>query len=157
MANIAQTINVLQAMILTQGEEMLVTPTGYVYEMYAPHQGATAVRALVESARVSYDKDDGQGELPTVSGSASVSDQTLFLTLTNAHASEAAEVQVELLGGARADGASGRVLSGEIHAHNDFDAPDRVMPAPFTVTAEGAGWSVELPAASVCALEVSLV
>jgi alpha-N-arabinofuranosidase len=157
MANIAQTINVLQAMILTRGEAMLVTPTGYVYEMYAPHQGASAVRAAVESDRVSYSTGDGVGELPLVSGSASVSDRTLFLTMTNAHASEAAEVQVEMLGGAKADGASGRVLSGEIQAHNDFDAPDRVKPVPLTVVAEGGRWSVELPAASVCALEVSLV
>ena len=44
MANIAQTVNVLQAMILTEGEKMLVTPTGHVYEMYAPHQGGQAVR-----------------------------------------------------------------------------------------------------------------
>ncbi len=56
MSNIAQTINVLQAMILTQGEQMLVTPTGYVYEMYAPHQGAKALRVRLETPEITFQK-----------------------------------------------------------------------------------------------------
>ena len=54
MSNIAQMINVLQAMILTQGEQMLVTPTGYVYEMYAPHQGAKSLRLRIETPEINY-------------------------------------------------------------------------------------------------------
>ena len=86
MANIAQTINVLQSMILTEGEQMLVTPTGYVYEMYAPHQGATAVRTRIETPDINFKKDNilqaswqsalqkdetMEGSIPLVSGSAS--------------------------------------------------------------------------------------
>ena len=58
MANIAQTINVLQAMILTEGEQMLVTPTGYVYEMYAPHQGAKALRLRIETPEINFKKSN---------------------------------------------------------------------------------------------------
>jgi alpha-N-arabinofuranosidase len=54
MANIAQTVNVLQAVVLTEGERMLVTPTGHVYEMYAPHQGGKSVRTRVETEQISF-------------------------------------------------------------------------------------------------------
>src|SRR5512137_945106 len=58
MANIAQTVNVLQAMVLTEGENMLVTPTGHVYEMYAPHQGGQAVRVLVDTESVTWQQGE---------------------------------------------------------------------------------------------------
>jgi alpha-L-arabinofuranosidase len=156
MANIAQTVNVLQAMILTEGERMLVTPTGYVYEMYAPHQGADAVRALVETPDVSFRRGSQDAQMPFVAGSASVSGQTLFLTLTNAHASSDARVAVDLLGGVRVEAVSARALYGEIHAHNTFDAPQTVQPAAWE--AEGGGGQVHLtlPAASVVAVQVTL-
>jgi alpha-N-arabinofuranosidase len=163
MANIAQTINVLQAMILTEGERMLVTPTGYVYEMYAPHQGATALRARLETPEISFNKENilqkgetADGHLPTVAGSASLKGQTLFLTLTNSHASEAAEVTVEILGGPRVDQASGQILTGEIHAHNTFDAPRQVTPQAFDVGFELSELKLTLPPASVAAIQVGL-
>jgi len=163
MANIAQTINVLQAMILTEGERMLVTPTGYVYEMYAPHQGATALRARLETPEISFNKENilqkgetADGHIPTVAGSASLKGQTLFLTLTNSHAREAAEVTVEIAGGARVDQASGQILTGEIHAHNTFDAPRQVTPQAFDVGFEFSELKLTLPPASVAAIQVSL-
>ena len=163
MANIAQTINVLQAMILTEGERMLVTPTGYVYEMYAPHQGATALRARLETPEISFNKENtlqkgetADGHIPTVAGSASLKGQTLFLTLTNSHAREAAEVTVEIAGGARVDQASGQILTGEIHAHNTFDAPRQVTPQAFDVGFELSELKLTLPPASVAAIQVGL-
>jgi alpha-N-arabinofuranosidase len=156
MANIAQTINVLQAMILTDGGDAIVTPTGHVYEMYAPHQGATAVRTLVESDTVDFESSDAKGALPILSGSASVKGDTLFVTLTNAHASEALEVDLSLLGGVRAMGGKARVLTGEIHAHNTFEAPETVQPSAMGVAAAGSNFTLSLPPASVVALEISL-
>jgi alpha-N-arabinofuranosidase len=156
MTNIAQTINVLQAMILTQEDKMLVTPTGHVYAMYAPHQGGTSLRTMVESETVAFDVGETTHTLPLVAGSASRKGDTLFLTLTNAHAEEAVEVTVELLGGAEAHEATAQALTGEIHAHNTFDAPEHVVPTPLEVAAEGKGLTVRLPAASVVAVEVVL-
>jgi alpha-L-arabinofuranosidase len=156
MANIAQTINVLQAMVLTEGAKMLTTPTGYVYEMYAPHQGGTAVRTTVETESVTFKARDGEDDLPLVAGSASVKGKTLFLTLTNSHATEAIDVSVELLGGASAVGGSARVLSGEIHAHNTFDVPEALAPTTFDVRVEGQAMKIPLPAASVVAVEMRL-
>ena len=131
MANIAQTINVLQAMILTEGEKMLVTPTGYVYEMYAPHQGAKSLRTIIETEEISFKKrqlvkpiwqeamqkwEGQEGYLPLVTGSASLKGDSLFVTLTNSHVSEAAEVTVDMLGGAQFGDMESQVLCGEIHA-----------------------------------------
>ncbi len=156
MANIAQTINVLQAMILTQGDKMVVTPTGYVYEMYAPHQDGMSVRTTVDSESLVVKCPNGDVDMDVISGSASVKGDTLFVTLTNAHAVRAVEVTVSLLGGATANGATARVLTGEIHAHNTFDAPETIGPAPFAVEMQGSDFVVELPAASVTAFEIAL-
>jgi alpha-N-arabinofuranosidase len=156
MANIAQTVNVLQAMILTEGERMLITPTGHVYEMYAPHQGGQAVRTLVETESVAWQHGEQQGSLPVVAGSASLKDKTLFVTLTNCHATEAAEVPVSLLGGAAARACRATVLTGEIHSHNTFDRPEAIQPAVRAAQATGARFTVELPAAAVVALTIEL-
>jgi alpha-N-arabinofuranosidase len=156
MANIAQTINVLQAMILTQEEKMLVTPTGYVYEMYAPHQGGTSLRTVIESDAATYTAGGKDQQVATVSGSASRTGKVLFLTLTNAHATDAVEVTVDLLGGAQAAGGAARLLSGEIHAHNTFDAPETLTPRPYTIEATGASFVITLPPASVLAAEIAL-
>ena len=69
MANIAQTVNVLQAMVLTEGDKMLVTPTGHVYEMYAPHQGGQAIRMMVETEQIDFQKGDRQESVVAVAGS----------------------------------------------------------------------------------------
>jgi alpha-N-arabinofuranosidase len=171
MSNIAQTINVLQAMILTQGEQMLITPTGYVYEMYAPHQGAKSLRMRLETPEITFPKrhllkpiwqeamqkwEGQEGHLPVVAGSASIQGETLFLTLTNSHAIQAAEVAVDLLGGAQIGKAEGQVLSGEIHAHNTFSAPEQVTPKPFSVDGQGTQINLVLPAASVATVKAHL-
>jgi len=156
MANIAQTINVLQAMILTREEAMLLTPTYHVYEMYVPHQGATAVRTVVESDQVSYNVAGEGKAIPAVSGSASLAKDTLFLTLTNCQADAETEVELDLLGGAAARSGTARVLSGEIHAHNTFDAPDAVQPQAAQMQVEGPSFTLLLPPASVNAFQIQL-
>jgi alpha-N-arabinofuranosidase len=172
MSNIAQMVNVLQAMILTEGEKMLVTPTGYVYEMYAPHQGAKSLRVRVETPEISFKKtnilqsswqsalqvgEKMEGMLPTVAGSASLKDDTLFITLTNSHTSQTAEVALDLLGGAEIGEAIGQVLSGEIHAHNTFAAPTQLAPQPFKVDFKGTQVNLVLPAAAVATVKVKLL
>ncbi len=156
MANLAQMVNVLQAVILTRGSEMFVTPTGYVYELYAPHQGGTSLRTRIETDHVRYRKTDQEGEIPVVAGSASLKEKTLFVTLTNSHASEAAGIGVDIHGGAQAVSASARVLSGEIHAHDTFEVPERVKTVDHPVESTGAKIHLTLPAASVAAIEIAL-
>jgi alpha-N-arabinofuranosidase len=163
MANIAQTVNVLQAMILTKGDQMLVTPTGYVYEMYAHHQGTSALRILLETPEISFTKENilqkgepEEGRIPLVAGSASLKGQALFLTLTNSHAHESAELTVNILGGARVDQANGQVLAGEIHAHNTFSSPTLVTPQVLDVSCEPSRLNLTLPPVSVAAIQIQL-
>ncbi|MBN1876031.1 MAG: alpha-N-arabinofuranosidase [Anaerolineae bacterium] len=156
MANIAQTINVLQAMILTQEDKAIVTPTGYVYEMYAPHQGGASLRTVIASDTIAYTTGEKEQEVATIAGSASLKGKLLSLTLTNAHAIEAVDVTVQLLGGATARQGTARILTGEIHTHNTFDQPDSIQPVTIPITAEGPEFTIQLPPASVIAAEIYL-
>jgi alpha-L-arabinofuranosidase len=156
MANIAQTVNVLQAMVLTEGDRMLITPTGHVYAMYAPHQGGRSLRILIETPDITYEYKSKSGSIPVIAGSASIKDQHVFLTLTNSHATEEVEVTVNLLGEARAAVCSANVMAGEIHAHNTFDAPTTVQPVQAQAVIDGGNVRVVLPPASVSAIEIDL-
>jgi alpha-L-arabinofuranosidase len=158
MANIAQTVNVLQAMVLTDPDSsrILVTPTGYVYGMYAPHQNGKSVRMLVETSEVVYTVAGKPGSMPVVAGSASLKEKTLFLTLTNSHASDPVRLKISLLGGASSSSTSAQSLSGEIHAHNTFDAPNTINPVPLAAEARGADVHITLPPACVATVEIKM-
>ncbi|HET6486443.1 MAG TPA: alpha-L-arabinofuranosidase C-terminal domain-containing protein, partial [Spirochaetia bacterium] len=157
MANIAQTVNVLQAMVLTKGERMVVTPSYHVFEMYRRHQAAESVRVIIDAPTVRVGATAGP---PAVAGSASLKDGRLFLTLTNAHLEEAADVEVALLGAERpsARGVTGRQLAGgDIHEHNTFERPETVHPVPIAPPWKGDHRAtLRLPAHSVSALELQL-
>jgi len=131
MANIAQTINVLQCMILTKGPKMITTPTCHVFEMYVPHQGAEAVQCDVNTSRIDFvDKNNKANTLPQISASCSKKAHTLTLSLVNTHACETAEVKVDFPGVNVLELKSWRVLAADdIHAHNSFEQPNRVIGA----------------------------
>ncbi|MCC6356859.1 MAG: alpha-N-arabinofuranosidase, partial [Verrucomicrobiae bacterium] len=153
MANIAQTINVLQAMILTDKEKMLLTPTYHVFEMYVPHHDATWLPDELACA----DYAMGEEKMPAVNVSAS-RDGTgrIHVTLCNLDPSRPAPIDCELRG-AKASRISGRMLTApDIAAHNTFDQPDRVKPAPFTdARPSEKGFSATLPPKSVVAIEIA--
>jgi alpha-L-arabinofuranosidase len=150
---------------------MLVTPTGYVYEMYAPHQGAMALRTRIETSDINFEKSNilqsswqsalqkdetMKGCIPLVAGSASLKGKELFLTMTNSHACEAVEATVDLLGGARIEQGIGQVLTGEIHVHNTFDDPGQVIPQEIDLTCRLDQFNLTLPPTSIAAIRVLL-
>ncbi len=152
MANIAQTINVLQSMILTDGPRMLRTPTYHVFEMFKVHQGATVVPLQL----LSPDYSHGDETMPAVSASASRdADGRLHLTLTNADPTHPQTVTCTIEGPAPT-GVTGRILTADtINTHNTFDAPDTVSPAAFNgASLHNQTLTIELPAKSVVALEL---
>lgn len=157
MGNIAQMINVLQAMCLTDGARMITTPTYHVYELYVPHQGARAVRAVVESEALTFRSDDGkEHRIDTGAGSASLKDRSLYVTLTHHSPSASSEVTIKLHG-ASAGAARGRVLAGaDIRAHNTFEEPEAVRPAPLETKVAGAEVVVTLPPAAVAGIAIDL-
>jgi alpha-L-arabinofuranosidase len=153
-ANIAQTINVLQSMILTQGDRMILTPTYHVFDMYSVHQDAVLLPLSIDAGRYEL-----QGRsIPAVSGSASRDkDGRIHLSLVNLDPTHARSVTAELReGGARVSRVAGRMLTaGAINAHNTFEQPDAVQPQAFTgARLAGQRLTLELPAKSIVVLEL---
>ncbi len=128
MANIAQMVNVLQAVILTEGEKMIKTPTYHVFDLYQNHQDATLVESSIESKEITCQ----DLAIPNLHESASVSDDgTLNLSLSNLSVEEAEEIEV-VLSDASYETISARILTNDMNAHNTFDAPETVQPEEFT-------------------------
>jgi len=147
MANIAQMINVLQAMVLTDKEKMLVTPTYHVFEMYKPFQNAT----LLPTELTTPEYRVGDIAIPAVNTSAARgADGTLVLSLVNTDANKPARITVTIQG-ATAKKLSARVLTTDaMNTHNTFDKPDAVKPATFTGgKRKGDAWVFDVPAKSV--------
>jgi alpha-N-arabinofuranosidase len=153
MCNIAQTINVLQAMILTDKEKMILTPTYHVFGMFKVHMDARHVPVEIESPMYEM----GGKSIPQISAGASVNDKgTVHLSLCNTHHDQAASVKCALRG-AKASRITGRILTTPaINTHNTFDGPDRAKPATFDgAKASGDGLTIDLPAKSVVILELT--
>ncbi|HUQ97563.1 MAG TPA: alpha-L-arabinofuranosidase C-terminal domain-containing protein, partial [Chitinophagaceae bacterium] len=151
MANLAQAINVLQAVILTDGAKMLRTPTYHVMEMYNVHQDATAMTVMLKSS--SYEV--GGEKLPAVSASASKDSLgRTHVSLTNIDASKPQTVSIDL--GTALKTVSGRILtSAKLQAYNSFEKPDAIQPAAFKgASIKGSQLQVSLPPFSVVVLEL---
>ena len=130
MTNIAQMVNVLQAMILTKGPDMLLTPTYHVFNMYNAHRGNKNIPVEVAS----YELAPAQGdwaEVPTISASASVAeDGSIVISLANLSPDKAVEVCLNGLGSAKI--VEGTLLAAEsLAAHNTFESPETVVPEAF--------------------------
>ncbi|MBU3077376.1 alpha-N-arabinofuranosidase [Sphingomonas quercus] len=152
MANIAQMVNVLQAMILTDGPKMVLTPTYHVFEMYKPFQDATRLALDVKSSW--YAKDGWS--IPAVSATAArAKDGMIYVALTNVDPNQPAPVTVSLAG-ATATTVTGRVLTAPtMQSYNDFDRPQQVAPAPFTgATVANGTLTATLPPHSVVVLSL---
>jgi alpha-N-arabinofuranosidase len=151
MANIAQMINVLQAMILTRDDKMVLTPTYHVFEMFKSYQDASALAIELKSPW--YNKD--ASTVPGISASA-VRDKAgrLHIGLVNVDPSHAVTVTAKLSGAAITT-APGRVLTAPaIQAHNTFDQPAVVKPVPFGgATIEGGSIKVAMPPKSIVMLD----
>ena len=149
-ANIAQTVNVLQAMVLTEDERMVLTPTYHVFEMYAGHQDAVNLPCFVETALLG----EGDTEVPGLSASASrTEDGSVLVTVSNLHASESLTVEVALHG-LDQPALDGRILMGQaLNSHNTFDDPERVSPQAYDgIRPTTRGCDIELPPRSLLAL-----
>jgi alpha-L-arabinofuranosidase len=152
MANIAQMVNVLQAMILTDGPRMVLTPTYHVFEMYKVHQGATLIPVELNAPEYKL----GESSVPTLNASAS-RDQggALHLSIVNLDPNRAAQVSLKINGAAPAK-MTGRVLTAAaMNATNTFERPGAVGPAPFDAfKTQGGVTTLSLPPKSVVVLEL---
>jgi alpha-N-arabinofuranosidase len=152
MANIAQMINVLQAMILTDKEKMLLTPTYHVFEMYKVHQNATSLPLELVSPNYTV----GGKSIPAVSASASRDAAgAVHLSLVNCEPNKALTISCKL-SGVTAKTVTGRILTAPaMDSHNSFTAPNVVQPAAFSgATLKSDTLEIVLPAKSVVVLEL---
>jgi alpha-N-arabinofuranosidase len=152
MANIAQMVNVLQAMILTDEARMLLTPTYHVFMLYKPYQDATALPLQLDAPVYEH----AGYRVPSVHGSAvRGADGQVYLALTNLHPANAAEVSVAI-SGMRVNHVGGQILTAPaVDSFNDHARPETVVPAPFAgARVEGSMLRVALPAKSVVMLQL---
>jgi alpha-N-arabinofuranosidase len=152
MANLAQTVNVLQAVILTNEEKMLLTPTYHVMEMFNVHQDATMLPLSIKTNDYAF----GQDKLPAISASASRDQQGVtHISLVNIDAKNAQEITIDLRG-AKYGTVTGRLLSSaKLQDYNTFEAPDKIKPAAFKgATLSANTLKVKLPPFSVAVLEL---
>jgi alpha-N-arabinofuranosidase len=143
-ANIAQMINVLQAMILTDKDKMVLTPTYHVFDMYQAFMGATPYPATVSGP--TYKEGVPMLDVSAARGK----DGKLYLAMVNTDPAHAVQVITNLTGTAH-----GRVLTAfAMDAHNSFDAPGMVRPVAISGTSAGGKLSFDLPAKSVAVVAV---
>jgi alpha-N-arabinofuranosidase len=147
LAAIAQMVNVLQAMILTDKDKMVLTPTYHIFDMYQAFMGATPYPATVSGPEYVQ----GDNHLPMVDVSAARGKNgKLVLSIVNTDPGHAVQVVTNLTGSAH-----GRILTAfAMDAHNTFDNPNMVHPLPFQGSMEGGKMSFDMPAKSVAVVTV---
>lgn len=157
MANVAQLVNNLHSLFLADGDKFVATPTYHVYTMYRPHQDARAVRMEADVPEVAFRAEGGERRIVRVAGSASRRDpDRVTVTLAHLHASEPAEVLLELRGGRAAEVRQTILTHQELNAHNTFERPGNVVPRSSVLETRGTELRCTLPPASVSAFEIRL-
>jgi alpha-L-arabinofuranosidase len=151
MANIAQMVNVLQAIILTDKEKMVLTPTYYVYKMYVPFQDATFVPATFDAGKITHD-----GITLRRIDAIAAKDKAgkLWLAIINVDPNQSAEIELTLAG-INAKSAAGETLSApKVDSVNTFDAPTTVAPKPISAKAQDGKLTLKLEPKSVTVIAV---
>jgi len=152
-ANIAQMVNVLQSIIFTQGEKMVLTPTYYVFEMYKVHQQAALIPLEISSPDYVF---NGKA-IPAVTVSASRNKSgRVHVTFTQADPHREIEISLEIRG-LQVLNVTGTVLTAkELNTHNTFENPDMIKPDDFRGARLNRNTlTVKLPPASVVMIEIN--
>ncbi|MFZ6681182.1 alpha-N-arabinofuranosidase [Undibacterium sp. Tian12W] len=147
MTNIAQMVNVLQAMILTDKDKILLTPTYHAFEMYVPFQNATNLPLTISN---NHEYSFGKTSIPAISASAARAlDGKVYLSLVNTNPNESVEIDVDVAG-EKIEAAKGRVLTAKtMDAHNTFIRPQSVQPDNFNSSAKAGRLTLNVPAKAI--------
>jgi alpha-N-arabinofuranosidase len=151
MANIAQMINVLQAMIITNQEKMALTPTYYVFKMYVPFQDAIFIPVTFDAGTYSL----GDVKLPRVDAIAAKDKSgKLWLELTNVDPNQPADIELNIPG-VHAKSASGETLTApRVDSVNTFETPNMVAPKPIFAAMQNGKLALQLAPKSVTVISV---
>jgi alpha-N-arabinofuranosidase len=143
-------VNVLQAMILTEGDKMVLTPTYYLFKMMKGHMDGTKLD-------IDFDKKEYEvngHKIPKISMSASEKDGKITVSICNTSVSEDEDIELDIRD-LDVNSASAEMLTGEINAHNTFDAPDTITPQALEVNLSGNKASFKMPAKSIAVITLS--
>ena len=143
MANLAQAVNVLQSVILTEDDKMIKTPTYHVFDLFKTHQNNEAVYCYTQNENMSEGKN-----APMISVSASVNEKSMTVTVANCSLTEEAAVECSIFG-FKASSVSCRILTNEAHSYNDFDCPDRVSITEHTAVIKDNVLKLNIPPCAV--------
>jgi len=154
MANIAQMVNVLQAVILTKDEQMVLTPTYYVFKMYADHQGAKLIPTDVQSNKYTFEGKSTDA----ICASASEKDGVVTLTIVNLNPNKDEQVEIELGNIQHKNMNSEIITSKNMNDYNDFGKPEKITLKPFEFAVQKSSkgaLKMEMPAKSVVKIQFS--
>jgi len=140
---------VLQAVILTEGEMMIKTPTYHVFDLFKDHQDGDAVYCYSQNENMKEGRNT-----PMISSSASVKDGVLTLTVANCGLDDDVDIVCELSGIAPSK-ASARILTGDVHDHNTFDDPEKVIISDYDARIDDGKLKIKLTACSVAEVRLS--
>ncbi len=145
MANIAQTVNVLQSVILTDGEDMLLTPTYHIFRMYKSHAENTLLGSYITSDYLEDNK-----KTPTLTESASIDENgTIVSTISNASLTESAEIKCQIADFTVSE-VKAEIVTGNARDYNTFENKDVVKTVDFTdFTLTTDGFIANVPPCSV--------
>jgi alpha-N-arabinofuranosidase len=151
MANIAQMINVLQAMIMTDKEKMVLTPTYHVFKMYVPFQDAAFVPVTFNAGTYTH----GDVTLPRVDAIAAKDKAgKLWLAITNIDPNQAVEIEASISGMAAKSASGESLTSPKVDSVNTFEAPNTVVPKPISAKVQGSKLALKLEPKSVTVVSI---
>jgi alpha-N-arabinofuranosidase len=152
MANIAQMVNVLQAVILTEGEKMILTPTYHVFHMYKCHQDAELVESSIETETIGLEE---KYMVPNLSESVSIGkDGKLHITISNLSVTQDYPVEANIVDFDVTD-VSAEILTNEMHGMNTFEEPETVKTEKFEgIRVENGKICFTIPACAVMSITV---
>ncbi len=148
MANIAQTVNVLQSVLLTDGKKMVKTPTYFVFKMYKEHQDNTLIGSYITTPMINSEWD--KKEFPQLVESASVDENgVIYSTIANASAKKSSKIKCQIAD-RKIKSIKAEILTGECHEKNDFENAEAVKTVEFTDFRKlSDGFTATIPACSV--------
>ena len=151
MANIAQMINVLQAMILTDKGKMVLTPSYYVYKMYVPFQDATFVPVAFNAGTYTH----GDISLPRVDAiAAKDTSGKLWLEVTNLDPNQSVEIEVTIAGSKGKTAVGETLTAPKVDSVNTFDGPNTVVPKAISASVQGGKLTLKLAPKSVTVVSI---
>ena len=156
MANVAQTINCIHSLFLAQGDRYARTPVYYVFEMYRNHMGGQRAQMQIHCDELRVPSRSGSATMPGLSGSASVKDKTLTVTLTNPSLDAPKTARIRLTGGNIVESRGTLLTHENMMAGNTLDRPNEVQSASMPVNLRGNNMDITIPRHAVVSLELKL-